>query len=295
MLLAMAAEHPASSSLSPPGPMRPALAVETRPAPDLLTLMAIGVTAYFLAIVIHEALGHGLAALLVGLHPSRVTSVDLEVSFAGAPMWKMRLVSAAGCIANGVAAGVALALWPRARRWTAPSRFFLWLFATVSILVPGGYLLALSLPGIGDWGQFVQGLAHPLAWKLGLTVLGLIVSVAGLRWGAAHLNLFLPPRPARRRWNWRMVLSGYLSGGVAAVIAGALNPTSPMLILVSAAAGTFGGTSWLLWIAGIAGSWGPSRQAPMPVPRVGRAPGWLAVGAVALILQIAVLGPGLPR
>lgn len=328
--------------------------------PDGWTVVAIAILVDFLSVLAHEALGHGLAALVVGLHPSRVSSVDLVVSFRGAALWQMRVVSAAGCAANLALAGIALAVWRRAatltgagpspayggasrlpagwagaphsparpagrwgarpldgpgagrpaefrgllrrrgspsqRRdpldWYPPARFFWWLLATVNLLIPGGYLLFGAPIGFGDWGDFDRGL-HPLwAWKIALTALGLAISLAGLRWGAKHLRSLVPSGAQGRRSAWRFTLWPYLTGGFVSMAAAAFNPTSPILIVTSAAAASFGGTCWLLWIGSIVARHPPHGDPPPPLRRE---PRWMVAGAVALALYLAVLGPGLPR
>ena len=77
-------------------------------------------------------------------------------------------------------------------------------------------------------------------------------------------------------------------------VAGALNPKGMILILVSAAASTFGGTSGLLWATnwfkhGTLIPYGPTAE-PLPIRR-----SWLlAVAAgVAAIAFIAILGPSI--
>jgi hypothetical protein len=259
---------------------------------DRLTIAAVAITAYLCSVVMHEACGHGLVAILLGLHPTRVTSVDLEVSFRNVPLWKMRAVSAAGCAANLVLAALAILASRFAGHRSAATRYFLWLLATIDILSPGGYLMALTFPGIGDWGDFVRGLRYPLAWKSGLTLLGVAISFYGLRRGARHLRPFLGG-PFHRRRAWNLTLVPYLAGATANTLAGALNPTSPWLILISAAAASFGGTCWLVWIGSIAAR----STAPQPVAEnaLTRNPFWLAAGAVSLGIYFLVLGPGLPR
>jgi hypothetical protein len=259
---------------------------------DRLTIVAIAITAYLCAVVMHEACGHGLMAILLGLHPTRVTSVDLEVSFRNVPMWKMRAVSAAGCAANLLLAALATLAARFAAHRSAATRYFLWLVATIDFLSPGGYLMALTFPGIGDWGDFVRGLSHPLVWKSGLTLLGVGISVYGLRRGARHLAPFLGG-PSHRRRAWTLTLLPYLAGSTANTLAGALNPTSPRLILISAAAATFGGTCWLIWIGSIAAR----RPAAQPVAEnaLTRNVPWVLAGIVSLLIYFLVLGPGLPR
>ncbi len=260
---------------------------------DTPTLMAIAITAYLCGVVIHEALGHGLMALLLGLHPTRVSSVDLEVSFRQAAMWKMRMVSAAGCAANLMLAGVAIWAGRRARKSSGATQYFFWLLAVINLLSPGGYLMVLTFPGIGDWGDFTRGL-HPLwIWKSGLTALGLMISIMSLRWGVRHLRVFLGQEEGHRRRAWKLTLLPYLTGSTINTLAGILNPVSPWLILISAAAASFGGTSWLIWIGAES-----ARRKPhtgLTALTISRHQGWLAMGAAALAVYFFVLGPGWPR
>jgi len=261
---------------------------------DILTVAAIAVVTYFLSTLAHEAVGHGLASVLVGLHVQRVTSVDLEVSFIGIPAWKVRVVAAAGCVANLVLAGLAMVLLRVTTRRTPTTRFFLWLLATNNMLIPGGYLMVLTFLGIGDWNDFVQGLPNVFLWQLGLTLLGVLLSFTGLLWGAQHIDQFLG-RDARLRGRrvLALTLTAYLAGSAANTFAGILNPTSPTLILISAAASSFGGTVWLLWINAF------TRKVRTTTPEMALVPErswfWIGLGLLALILYLLVLGPGLPR
>ena len=77
-------------------------------------------------------------------------------------------------------------------------------------------------------------------------------------------------------------------------IAGALNPQGMILILISSAASTFGGTSGLLWATnwlrrGTLIPYGPAAE-PLPIRK-----NWplVAVACAVAIAFIAVLGPGI--
>jgi hypothetical protein len=77
-------------------------------------------------------------------------------------------------------------------------------------------------------------------------------------------------------------------------IAGALNPRGAILILISAAASTFGGTSGLLW----ATKWLKSKSI-VPLGAEGnpiviqRSWPWSVLAAVATLFFIVVLGPSI--
>ncbi|GHO70360.1 hypothetical protein KSC_092520 [Ktedonobacter sp. SOSP1-52] len=264
---------------------------------DLFTVAAIGVVAYLLSSITHEALGHGLAAILLGLHPQHVSSVDLDVSFAGVPDWKRQIVDAAGCGAQVVVALITLGIMPLFRVNKGTTRYFLWLFSTINLIIPGGYLMVLTFAGFGDWNDFVQGLPAQLAWRTGLTILGVIISLLGLYLGARNLDPFAgrATEGGNKRGKRRFMLTytPYLAGSAALTISAIFNPVSPLLILISGAAASFGGTAFLMPINGII-------KKPLPnTPEEPLTPTrdwlWLSLGVVALIIYFFVLGPGLPR
>jgi hypothetical protein len=65
----------------------------------------------------------------------------------------------------------------------------------------------------------------------------------------------------------------------------------PLLILVSAAAASFGGHSGLAWMSNLLyGSRFPS--SPLQMPEIERSRGWLIAAVVLAIMFTAGLGPG---
>ncbi|MGH2503591.1 MAG: hypothetical protein ACRDID_13875 [Ktedonobacterales bacterium] len=264
---------------------------------DVLTIAAVGVCAYLLSSITHEALGHGLMSLLLGLHPQHVTSVDLSVNFTHVPDWKRRLVDAAGCGAQVILSVLILGLMRLTPRGAPPTRYFLWLLSTINLIIPGGYLMVLSFVPFGDWSDFVQGLSLPFVWQLLLTLIGVALSLAGLFIGARGLEQFAgrasDTANSRRRRRVTLTFVPYLAGSAAMTLSAIFNPDSPLLILISGAAASFGGTSFLMLICGI-------HQTPAPdTPEQPLTPTrdwlWVALGVVALIVYFGVLGPGLPR
>lgn len=81
----------------------------------------------------------------------------------------------------------------------------------------------------------VAGSPHYALWRIALAVVGtaayMFVAVpVALRGLEPFLGAAEPPRLARAR---RLTLPAYLAGGTLYVIAGLLNPESPMLVLIS--------------------------------------------------------------
>lgn len=261
---------------------------------DPWTVGAIAVVAYALGNVVHEGLGHGGACLLVGGRPEELNAIFFECAVEGLPSSAGRWLAAGGSIANLVVAALA---WASLR--TLPSRWgrardFAWLVLTVNVLQPFGYLLFSGLGGIGDWAVVVRGLQPALGWRLGLAVLGAVLYF----WVAPRLLMpelepflgsVMEERVARSR---TLALVPYLAGGVAFVLAGLLNPHGLSLVLISAAAASFGGTSLLAWYPGV---WARRAAAGSGEPALGvaRSWPWLALAAVVLGVFVGVLGPGI--
>ena len=91
----------------------------------------------------------------------------------------------------------------------------------------------------------------------------------------------------------------YLVGGAVNTLAGIFNPDSPLLVLTSAAAASFGGTICLFWAGFTAGMSTPNIPTDAPTSRavnmVTRSWGWVGLGAAAVLVYFLVLGPGIPR
>ena len=79
------------------------------------------------------------------------------------------------------------------------------------------------------------------------------------------------------------MLIAYFTGGLLYCISGAFNPHGPLLIAISAAAASFGGTSGLTWMD----SFVPAGGSQM----VRRSVAWIVAGVVVAAIFIGVLGP----
>jgi hypothetical protein len=256
---------------------------------DPFTVAAIGILAYMLGNVLHEAAGHGGACLLVGGKPLALSSVYFE---CGADS---RLVMAAGTLMNLLAGAAFFALGRLTGRGFPRLKYFFWIAMTVNLFTGTGYFLFSGIGGIGDWGAFIQGLGRQWPWRIGLTILGAVTYLVAARISLLELRpLIGSDMKQRYQRAVRLSVVPYFAGGILMCIAGALNPQGMVLILISAAASTFGGTSGLMWTT----NWlrratpipcGPPAD-PMPIQR-----SWpLIVAACAVALAfIAILGPSI--
>ena len=262
------------------------------PAPhvDRLTLAAMAVVAYALANLVHEGLGHGGACIALGGRLLAFSAVhaqcDVESGLAG------RAVMAAGTVANLLAGAVALMMLRRGEPRPTPGRYVLWLFMTVNFLQATGYWLFSGLANIGDWAQMVADLEPRWLYRVALTLAGGAGYRAAITLGLHILNPFAGQEPGRLARARTLAMVPYLSGGALYLAAGALNPVSPQLVVISAAAASFGGTSALAWMTRLL-----VKPAYPPSPEracvIDRSPAWIAAGGVTVAVFVGLLGPGL--
>jgi hypothetical protein len=253
---------------------------------DLLTIAAIAIVATVIADFIHEGLGHGGMCVATGWRPLMLSTVHFECS----P--DTRLVAAGGTLANLIFGAL---FWAAARavKRSASWRYFFWLLMTFNLFAAGGYFLFSGIGNIGDWADVVAGWQPAWAWRLGLTAIGIVTYFfVFVPLSLRELRPFLgKDANIRVRRARPLTVTPYLTAGVLACTAGALNPVGPLLILISAAAASFGGQSALAWMwALLYGPRIPSSEFQMP--EIDRSRGWIIAAAVLAIAFIAGLGPG---
>ena len=254
--------------------------------PDLLTVAAIAIVATVIADFIHEGLGHGGMCIATGGQPLALSTVHFECNA------ETRLVAAGGTLANLIFGTL---FWGTSRvvKQAALWRYFFWLLITFNLFEAGGYFLFSGIGNIGDWTAVVAGWQPAWAWRLDLVVLGTVT----------YFFLFVPLclrelRPflgkdakIRVRRARQLTLVPYFTAGILSCAAGALNPVGPLLILISAAAASFGGHSGLAWMSNLLHNPRiPSTQLQMP--EIERSWGWVIAAMILAILFIAGLGPG---
>lgn len=255
--------------------------------PDLLTIAAVAMVAAVITDFIHEGLGHGGMCVATGGQPLVLSTVHFECSADS------RLVAAGGTLANLIFGTLS---WGAARavRQSAPWRYFLWLLMTFNLFDAGGYFLFSGIGNVGDWSVVVGGWQPAWAWRVGLAALGIVT----------YFFLFVPLslrelRPflgkdakIRVRRARQFTLVPYLTSGVLSCGAGVFNPVGPLLILISAAAASFGGHSGLAWM------WTLLKDPRIPsskfqMPEIERSLVWIIAAVILAIGFIAGLGPGL--
>jgi hypothetical protein len=261
--------------------------------PDWVTVAAVAVVVDVSASLIHEGLGHGGACVVMGGTPQLLTSMQFQGDEHSLSSGAVRVISAAGSVANVAAAVVASALLRRSRGAPGTWWFFLWLFATINLLQAAGYPLYSGLGNIGDWAAVVAGFQPPWLWRILLIAFGASAYWAAARWAmnclGQHLSESPPGRVAEAN---RYTLVAYGTGGVLSVAAGLFDPGGVVVVLISGVAASLGGTSAL--------AWGPQllHDPRLGVPtgtqlEVRREVRWIVVAALVAIAFVLVLGPGI--
>ena len=272
----MAEKTPTSVPIAPEG---------TRGPRDLATIIAISIIAFAIANLLHEGAGHGGACVLTGGHAKVLSSVHFECS------QDSRFIAAGGTLVN-VLAG--LLCW-LALRLMSPSRghlrYFLWLLMTINLLQGGGYFLFSGLGNFGDWAYVIHDLAPAWLWRTGLTILG-VVSYALLVWLALlELRSFLGEHDWRRGGAKDLTVAPYITGGILYTVAGMFNPVGMILVGLSAAAASFGGTSGMAWMTQYLGSKFAPKINGQP-PAVYHSRGWIIAAFITATIFVGVLGRG---
>src|SRR5581483_3475507 len=180
-----------------------------------------------------------------------------------------KMISAAGCVANWLAAAAGLVAFRRRRT------FARWLFTAINLMMPAGYLLFSGVMKVGDWVNVCRDLPQAV-WRPLFALAGAALYFLSVRFSARLIGEPLS-RPAT---------ISYVTGGLLYCISGLFNPHGPLLIAISAAAASFGGTSGLMWFDEFV------KEQPVTM-LVQRSNAWLAAGAVAAVVFIGVFGPSL--
>jgi len=260
---------------------------------DYLTVIALSMLAYTLAVVLHEHLGHALTCASLGGHTAELGAYYVDCQYAGMPDISIRLVALAGPIVSLLTGAVGLLILSCIPRGSTHLRYGVWLFGTISLMTATGYLLFSGFSGLGDFGTSRDGalyLAQPeWLWRLVSIVLG----------GAGYaLMIYISLRkmdkliggegPARVAHAQKLALTSYLTGTLMAVLISLLNPHGVVIVLASAVASTLGGTSGLAWMMQMLNRKKVSTAPPLRLER-----NWLWVGAglIVAVLFAAILGP----
>jgi hypothetical protein len=270
----------------------PTASKPAEPGIDLLSIAAIGIVAFILANVAHEAGGHGVACLLVGGVPQEVSTAHFRCGTDGVSALGDKLISAAGTFANVFAAMIFWLVF-RSKRIAAPSlRYFCWFAMSGNLFVAAGYPLFSGAIGVGDWVAVVSGWQPIWLWRVLLTLSGAALYLLAVKFSLNEMaTLIGSDSPGRISRAFRLCVIPYLAGCLIASAGSLLNPIGAFVVFTSMSA-TFGGNSAFAWMPNmLKGPWIRTRSDSMvAIPRNWA---WISVAVLFAALHIGLLGPAL--
>ena len=253
---------------------------------DVVTIAAISVVTLFLESVSHHGIGHGAAFLAMGARLKRLSSLLVSADATGLAPWQGRVVFAAGSGVDVIMALTCLSgvtLGPHAR-------YFLWLAMVMGFLLPAAYLLFTWFP-VGDWYTVTSGLWQEPAWRFLLTIAGAGMYALGIRLAVCEIEPFLSSNLQERRSDARLLsLVPYLTIGTVNTLAPLVGRAETIFIVFGLF--FFIGLGGFCFIHQSVGEQPSSNNTPEALP-LRRNIIWIVVGAVALVVFLGVLGPGI--
>jgi hypothetical protein len=250
--------------------------------------------------VLHEVVGHGVSAILLGekLLGAVTTTVHIDDFYdldhvASRIGWRgFRTVAAAGTFVNFITGAMAILLL-RSRRITAPAtRYFLWLFATVSIIQQAFWLAVMPFAGLGgDWTAFFIELEQGVFWKAGVTVIGILLLWAGYQLPIRQWKPVLGnDKNERRHQIRRLTIVPILAALVVQFLSILWSPfEGPRHTTIVS---SFSFIPLFLWLIPVNLIRWPEAPLSSEIFHLNRSKVWLVIGLIALVLFVFVLGPG---
>jgi hypothetical protein len=267
--------------------------MNTAPArPELLTLIAISALAYIIEVALHEHLGHAGACVLLGSRPLELGAFYVNCDDAGLPSGGARLVALAGPLVSLLTGFVSFRLLSLFTK-SPVAWYFTWLLGAVGFMTATGYPLFSGVSGIGDFGTTPDGALYGVTpewlWRGVCALVGGGSYFLAVRYAARVLGPKVSGAGKERIRSARMItLVSYLTGAVAYLLIGLLNPYGFVIVATSALASSMGGTSGLLWMMRLLDG---RRDVAPPGLYFPRSWPWIIAAFVIVALYAAVFGP----
>lgn len=264
-----------------------------QPKTDFLTLIAISAFSLMLAILLHEHGGHALACAVLGGHLNELGAFYVDCDYNSVSSIGYRFVAFAGPLASLLTGIIGMFFFDRTSKTKSQRKYFLWHFATVSLMIAAGYFLFSGFTGIGDLGMDQYGVFYQAqpewVYRVALTLLGLLAYFGVLLFSLRKMDTVIggegQERVARAQ---TLSLTSYLTGGAVAVLIGFLNPHGIIIVLISSVASCLGGTSGLSWMMQLLDRKKHTDDAPFTLQRSWA---WVIFSIVFVLAYAIILGP----
>lgn len=261
------------------------------------TLIAISIVAWALVNILHEIAGHAGAALIVGI-PVRAVStsavyidINWDQLITNHGLFPIRLFVLGGTIVNIVTGVLALLALKWKKAMNTASGYFLWLFATFSIIIVAMNMVTNTLLGFGDWADFISTLEQGNFWKPIIIAVGLALMVAGY---IISLRQWVPSMKGHRLTLLKITAIPVVTLIIVQTLSllkspfATLPPESNHLLSSS-----FAFIHFILWVIVVNLIPVPRSKDNVDSIRLPRSYFWLLLGVIVLIFFVLVLGPGI--
>lgn len=251
----------------------------------LPTVIGLGLLLMPLTTMWHEIGGHALACAAQGGQIAAIGAFYVECERLSG--WPRILVALAGAGIDTLLAAAIYASWRRARGDLL--RLTLWYVWVDKAFVAAGYLAFSGISGFGDLAPGDAGglgaMPHAGLFRLVETVVGIALYAWLVVLAIRTLTGMLGGGPATLATRRRIAHGYYLTAGATAVLVGLANPVGLVIVLMSAAASSFGGLAGLVSV-------GFARTAGEPRAFMVKANWPLLVAGIAVAAGFALtLGP----
>ena len=259
---------------------------------DILTLIAISILAWSLANILHEILGHAGSAALLGIPVRAVSTTTMYIEWDQiGSVGENRIIHAAGAVMNLLTGVIALLLLKSQRVTSSATRYFLWLFSTISFIIVAINLISAPLIGGGDWTVFIEKFEQRELWKAIILGVGVILAIPGY---ALPLRFWMPNLKGNRRALLKVTVIPVITLIVVQSLSLIGSPFASLPpeynhLLVS----VFIYFHFILWAILVNSLPIPRSKKPKDSIRLTRSNIYLSIGLVMAIFFIVVLGPGL--
>lgn len=259
---------------------------------DIFTLIAISIIAWSIANFLHEVIGHAGSAALMGIPVRAVSTTTIYIEWSQIKSAaEIQIIHAAGAGLNLLSGMIALLYLRSEMIKDSATRYFLWLFSTVSFIIVTFNLISLPLIGGGDWSVIIQETNNQAMWKAIIIGVGVILTIAGY---ALPMRYWLPDMRGHRKTLLNITVIPVLTMIIVQSLSliespfSRLPPENNHLL-----ASVFAYLHFVLWVILVN---------ILPVPRstrrvesisLPRSNIYLSIGLIVGVLFIGILGPGL--
>lgn len=259
---------------------------------DIFTLIAISIIAWSIANFLHEVIGHAGSAASMGIRVRAVSTTTIYIEWSQIKSAaEIQIIHAAGAGLNLLSGMIALLYLRSEMIKDSATRYFLWLFSTVSFIIVTFNLISLPLIGGGDWSVIIQETNNQAMWKAIIVGVGVILTIAGY---ALPMRYWLPDMRGHRKTLLNITVIPVLTMIIVQSLSliespfSRLPPENNHLL-----ASVFAYLHFVLWVILVN---------ILPVPRstrrvesisLPRSNIYLSIGLIVGVLFIGILGPGL--